>query len=916
MAHNLLRPTHLRVEYLENPIGIDVVTPRFSWQLESDVNGTHQTAYQIQVALTTADLIAGSNLVWDSGKVISDESVNIVYDGPPLQPETRYLWRVRIWDQDGEPGADSPEAVWQTGLGDADRWTAQWIAYPTIPDETVRPEVPTGTSSLFFRDTDQLLILHPCAYLRRSFDLTALPDRGLLYITARGLYEAYINGRPITSDRLTPGWTDYHQRIEYQTYDVTSLLQPGENVIAVVLADGWYSGYLGPWGQRATYGEHPSLLCQLNLHSANGHMMIVGSDAAWRGSDGPYRYADLYHGEYYDARIDVSGWNAPEFDDRRWFPVNVLEASSARLSGQLVQPIRVTETLTPIAINQTQASTYLVDMGQVLVGWVRLRVSGSAGTRVQIRHSEALLPDGGLDTTNLGPARATDTYILSGQGIETYEPRFTYHGFRYIEVLGYPGQLTPEDIVGCVVHANLPITGLVETSSLAVNRLFQNTLWSQRGNFNTVPTDCPQRAERLGWTGDMFSFAATGAYLMDTAAYYSRWMQLVVEAQSEAGGFPNVAPRVVLVDDGAPAWGDVGILLPWVIYQMYGDRQIIERHFDAMKHWMNYIAEPNPTFLRLERRGYDFGDWLSYNAFTPTDVVATAIWGMDALWMAQMAEVIGRVADAEGYHQLHANICAAFVNAYVDADGRIQGDTQAAYVLALAARLLPDHLSAAAVQHLLHNLESCGWHPSTGFVATPFLLPLLSDLGYDNVAFRLLSQDTVPSWGYMVKQGATTIWERWDGDIEMRRLHGTDNSPRTFAHPVIGELVGMNSYNHFALGAVTEWFFRYLLGIGIDPLRPGFKHVRIWPRIENGLDYAHGHYLSIRGRIAVSWRKIGDQLRFELQLPANVSATVWLPSTHPEVDAGHIAGAVPGQGVVKIDLLGGNHSFTTSWRAG
>lgn len=906
-----LKAVNLRCEYLENPIGVDIYTPCLSWQLSSEEQTVSQSAYRILVAESLENLSSEENLIWDSGRVASANSLHIPFAGKALKAEKRYYWTVQVWDREGHLGETPQTAYWQMGLGNRERWQAKWIGFKTNVDEAVRPPGQAGNDSQFFGEGDAMLNMRPPAYFRRAFELQERVSSAVLYITARGIYDVSINAQAITENRLTPGWTDYHKSIEYQTYDVTPFISKGENVIGVILADGWYAGYLGPGGNRGIYGDTGSFLAQLKLSFADGSEILIVSDESWKANEGALRYAEIYHGEYYDARREEIGWNKPQFNDRYWQAVTLFDMPDVKLDAQLLQPIRVTETLSPIAIDELESGVYLVDMGQNMAGWVRLKAKGAAGTKIQLRFAEALLPDGRIDTLNLNSARASDTWILRGEGREIFEPRFTYHGFRYVEVSGYPDVLTADDISACVLHVDLPLTGAIESSSPMVNKIVENTLWSQRSNFYSVPTDCPQRAERLGWTGDVFGFSQTAAYNMDCGAYYRRWMNMLIEAQSDEGAFPNVVPRVAVLADGAPAWGDVGIYLPWLMYQVYGDKRIIERHYRAMTRWMEYILEANLNFLWQKRRNPDFGDWLAYNDYSPNEVVATAIWAMDALWMADMADILGLSQNAMHYRKIHQNIADAFAEAYIS-NKRIEGDTQAVYVLSLAAEILSDEMKQAAIERLVQLIQDRDWHLSTGFVATPLLMTVLSENERSDVAYRLLLQDSLPSWGYMVKQGATTQWERWDGDIEMRRLHGLDDSPRSFAHPVIGELAGMNSYNHFALGSVTGWIYQYILGI--QSLAGGFQKLLIKPHIDVGLDYARGHYDSIRGRIAVSWEKSQGKLDFEISIPANVTAQVILPSDNPAHDAQAIAKASSAEQAIELELGSGTYHIQTSWR--
>jgi alpha-L-rhamnosidase len=508
-----------------------------------------------------------------------------------------------------------------------------------------------------------------------------------------------------------------------------------------------------------------------------------------------------------------------------------------------------------------------------MVGWVRLKVEGEPGTKVTLRHAEALNPDGTIYTTNLRSARATDHYVLGGDGEEVFEPRFTFHGFRYVEVTGYPGEPQRDAITGRVVHSATPPSGFFECSSSLVNKLQENVVWGQRGNFLSVPTDCPQRDERLGWMGDAQIFVRTASFNMDVAAFFEKWMADVQDAQSPEGAFPDVAPLLRgsgLIDLrwGAPAWGDAGVIVPWTIYRAYDDTRIVERHYDAMARWMEYLHEANPDLIRKNRMGHNYGDWLSPKGdHTPKHLLATAYWAYDAKLMAEMAEVTDRNEDASEYRDLNERIKAAFEEAYVSPDGRVEGDTQTSYLLALHMELLPEELRSAAADHLVRTIEREDWHLSTGFVGIGYLCPVLTEAGYTDVAYCLLNNETYPSWGYTIKNGATTIWERWDGWTEAG-----------FQSP------NMNSFNHYSLGSVGEWLYRYVAGI--DLVAPGYGHILIRPRPGGGLTQASGEYDSVRGRISSSWKIEDDRFVLEALIPPNTTATVHVPSTDGVLEGG------------------------------
>ncbi|MCW5851715.1 MAG: glycoside hydrolase family 78 protein [Anaerolineae bacterium] len=853
----MLVPNHLRCEYRRDPLGLDITAPRLSWTLESGDRGQTQRAYHVLVADSEADLAADRGTLWDSGRVESGQSAHVVYAGEPLQSGQRCWWKVRVWDQAGHTAGYSQPAVWQMGLLDPSDWQAQWISLPT--------------------DSDNEMGMRPAPYFRRVFAADRRVVRATLYAAAKGLYRLRLNGQSIGADVLTPDWTDYRQRIIYNTYDVTDLMQSGDNVLGAILGDGWYCGYVGFHGLRDHYGDRPHLLAQLHLELEGGSAVVVTTDERWKGATGPILYSDMLMGEAYDARRETPGWDSPGFDDAAWRPVSVAP-NQDRLVAQSAETVQVVERLPVQAVTQPGGNVTVYDLGQNFAGWIRLRVRGQAGQRVQLHYGEVLHRDGTVYTRNLRKARAVDTYILKGEGEEVWEPHFTYHGFRYVELDAYPNTVQADMEAGCVVYSALTETGEFECSNPMVNQLWRNILWGQRGNFVSVPTDCPQRDERLGWLGDALAFGPTACYNMDAAAFFTRWLVNVEDAQSEAGAFPDVAPRLVALTDGAPGWGDAGVFIPWTLYQFYGDTRLIEQFYPAMMRWMDYLYEANPRCLRTERLNKNYGDWVSHTSDTPRDVLATALWAFDAHLMAEMAQVIGRAEDAERYAALCDTIKRAFNDAYVSADGRIQGDTQTCYALALQMDLLPEELRPLAARHLADDIERRDWHLSTGFLGTPFLLPALSEAGYAEVAYRLLTQDTVPSWGHMIRQGATTIWERWDG----LRADGSlfDPAEPTFIHPVMGPVAGMNSFNHYGLGSVGAWLYRYVGGIQVNAAASDDQRIVIRPYPGGGLTYARASYEALYGPIESEWRLEDGQFRLTVSIPANTTATVYLPTVN------------------------------------
>jgi len=749
---------------------------------------------------------------------------------------------------------------------------------PAGGDRTLRVDVPVP----------------PPPMLRKEFSVSGRVRRARLYASALGLYELRLNGRKVGDHLFAPGWTDYGKRIQYQTYDVTGLLRRGTNALGALLGDGWYAGHVAMYG-RNLYGNNVFLLAQLVIDYADGSSETVASDVSWRGTrEGPLRSSDILMGEIYDARLERPGWDRPGFDDSGWETVIAKDDVAGRLVAQADPPVRVTGELKPVALTEPEEGTYVFDMGQNMVGSVRLRVSGREGERVRLRHAEVLNPDGTIYTQNLRTARATDEYVLRGGGEEVYEPRFTFHGFRYVEVTGYPGRRPSLDaVVGRVIGTAAPISGTFETSDRMVNRLQSNITWSQRGNFLSIPTDCPQRDERMGWTGDINVFAPTAAFNMEVARFLgTKWLRDLRDAQRPDGAFTDVAPYVPIVGAGVAGWGDAGVTVPWTVWRRYGDTRVIEENYEAMVRWLAYLEEHSTGYLR-PAEGY--GDWLNVGDETPKDVVATAYFAHSARLVSEMAAAVGREGDARRYRELFESVREAFNEAYVSSDGRIRGDTQTAYVLALHMELLPEEKRAAAARRLVEHIEARGWHLSTGFLGTPHLLPVLTEAGRTDVAYRLLNQRTFPSWLYEVERGATTTWERWDSI----KPDGSFNDP------------AMNSFNHYAYGAVGDWLYRYVAGI--SPEEPGYRRILIRPRPGGGLDRARGELESPYGRILSEWRLRGGKLRMRVSIPPNTRAGVCVPARDArEVRVSPpVPGANPSQrdGCAVFELGSGTYEF-------
>jgi alpha-L-rhamnosidase len=842
-------PTALRCAHLVNPLGVAPGRVRFSWQLPETIEKQH--AYQIRVEP------ASGPRVWDSGRVEEAQAADVAYGGAPLERGHRYTWQVRVWDEAGPPSGWSEPAFFEVELDPDTGWRAAWIGLPRVPDRFTDP----GQHD---RHDRIIRSLSPAPYLRRAFHLAEPVAWARLYITALGLYEARLNGRRVGDAVLAPGWTDYARRVAYQTYDVTGLLHNGDNVLGAVLADGWYCGFIGFDVKQAgaQYGTAPELLAQLVIGLRDGTQRWICTDDEWQGQFAAIRHADLLMGEYRDLRHEPDGWDATGFDSSGWRPVRCRARDARPLVADPGPPIRVIQELAPRSIAHYETGKQIIDFGQNLTGWLRLRVDGPAGAHVRIRHAEVLAADGSLYTENLRTARQTDEFVTP-DGPAAFEPGFTMHGFRYAEVTGYPGDLDPADVVARVVHSDIAPAGAFECSEPWLNQLFRNIDWGQRGNFISIPTDCPQRDERVGWLGDAQIFARTACYNRDVAAFFGKWLDDVADAQFESGAYPDIAPRMHLDFAGAPAWGDGGVIIPWTLHKMYADTGVLARHYPAMTAWMDHLERDNPGCLRTRNLGNSYNDWLSPHADeTPPELLATAYWAYDAALMAEIAEALGRADDAANYRGLWAKIRSAFTDAFVAADGQVTSGTQTAYALGLHMELIPEDLRERAVGHLVEAIARAGWRLTTGFVGVGYLLPVLSSNGQTAVAYRLLEQADMPSWRYMVDHDATTIWERWDAWTEE---HG-------FQSPV------MNSFNHYSLGAVGEWLYRFVLGIEPEAGSAGFSRLTLRPHPGGQLTWASGSYRSCRGLIATEWRRDGEVFCFRAELPPGTSGTVRIPS--------------------------------------
>ncbi|MBN2415528.1 family 78 glycoside hydrolase catalytic domain [bacterium] len=837
---------HPRTEYRVNPLGIDVEQPRLSWEILSERRGTLQSAYEIQASVTAAGLGRKGAMIWETGKVESDRSIQVRYEGPPPGSGERVYWRVRVWTGDGEPSPWSDPAWWEAGLAAA-AWQAEWIAPPWEEDT---------------------LSSQPCPYLRREFSVGPGLVRARLYATAHGLYHMRLNGRAVADWLLTPGWTSYNKRLQYQTYDVGGLLRRGENCLGAILGDGWYRGYLGWQDKRNNYGTDVALLAELHLRYRDGHTEVIRSDGSWLAATGPILSSDIYHGETCDARLEMEGWDAPGFAAGDWAAVTTAVYPKNHLIAQNGPAVRPMLEVEPVAIIRTPRGETVYDFGQNMVGHVRLRVSGPAGTEITIRHAEVLDREGNFYTGNLRVAKQTVRYILKGEGVEIYEPRFTFQGFRYAAVEGLPGEPSLTHLTGIVTYSDMERTGTFSCSDSLITRLQENIVWGQRGNFLDVPTDCPQRDERMGWTGDAQVFAPTACFNMDVAAFFTKWLGDLAADQQEDGAVPWVVPDV-LGGAGSAAWADAAVIVPWVMYQSYGDVEILRRQYDSMRRWVECMRGRAGDDL-LWTGGSHFGDWLAYattrsdypGATTEKDLIATAFFAHSTELLARSAAILGRGEEAAAYAGLAGRIKAAFCDEFVTPNGRLVSHTQTAYALALAFNLLPEERRQQAADYLAADVRKFG-HLTTGFVGTPLLCPVLSDYGHTDLAYRLLMRRAYPSWLYPVTMGATTIWERWDGI----RTDGSFQDE------------GMNSFNHYAYGAIGQWLYSRAAGLRIDPEHPGYKHILFHPEPGGGLTRASASLHTLYGAARSAWKIEDGTLVYEVMIPPNSTGSVVLEHT-------------------------------------
>ncbi len=1028
-------PVELRVDNLTTPLGLDDVTPHFSWQLKDMTRGARQTAYEVEVASSETLLREGKADVWESGHVAGGQSLNVAYAGAALKASTRYFWRVKVWGADGKAYAASEGSWWETGLMQQTAWRAEWVGFETKEENAVRhaaadwiaspdakalaaekgkeerfayrgtaqltkavrratlyataqdtvsawvngkqvltadplpgwsqmpwkkfvkadvtklmrtganvvaieglhyvtnpngmatedapPIIATlvveyadGAMATFGSDAGWKTAIHPVAgwrrpgfedagwkaavawkpspgpftqpaghpwipdsvkTLRHEFAVTSAVKSARLYATALGEYELFLNGKRVSEDRMAPGWTDYRERVVYQTYDVTALVRQGANAMGALLAPGWYSTSIEWYQEPNNYGVTPPVLrAQLRIEHEDGSVEWVTTGPDWKASRSYILHAELYDGESQDARRMQAGWDEPGFKAEGWKAVERIDPAPVKIEAQDFQPIRVERAVEAVKRSEPKPGVYVFDFGQNLAGVEQVRIQGPAGTKIRLRFAEILNEDGTLYVENLRTAKATDTFTLAGKGVEEFTPQFTFHGFRYAELTGLHTAPDKDAVAALVLHTEAPFAAGLKTGNAMINQLWSNIVWGQRSNFVGVPTDCPQRDERLGWTADAQVFWRTASYNMDLAAFTRKFGRDLRGTQAGTAFYGIYAPGTWSENTGYGAgWSDAGVIIPWTSWLQTGDTSVIEQNWAGMEKYLDEIEKTNPDRL-WKNSGTPFGDWLSPEGRTDQVLIATAYWAYDATLMREMARATGRTADEQKYAALFEKIRAAFQKHFVHSDGFVAGadnspspfgvinnpnakshggDTQTGYVLALHMNLLPENLRAAAAQKLVDKIEANGGLLSTGFLGTPYLLEELTKTGHGDLAYHLLMNTQYPSWGYLVVHGATTTWERWNGD-QMK----SDPS--------------MNSYNHYAYGAVADWIYRYAAGVDATPLDAGFHTVVLHPVFDARLGSVEFRYPSQYGVVVSQWTLAGKKAHWSVTIPANATGLV------------------------------------------
>jgi len=853
-ANEPLAVSVLRCEYQQDPLGVDSPRPRLSWQIQSSRHDVRQGAYRVLVATSPELLARDQGDLWDSGQVQSSNSTQVSYGGTALTSSQRCYWKARVWDGSGQPSGWSPPANWEMGLLHPEDWQARWIG--SGPPREPRP------AAGFFQSTNELAgftqpveVNGRSTLLRKKFLVRGPVRQARLYVTGLGYYEASCNGSRIGDHVLAPAKSNYRKWVFYDTYDLTSRLHPGTNTLGIMLGNGWFNPYPKWWEPyRMQWFGSKRALVQLHLEYADGSREVVVSDGSWKTAPGPVLYSCIYDGEVYDARQELRHWDEADGSDAAWVPANVVEPPGGVLMSPLMPPIRVTRHLPAIAVKHPRPGVHVFDFGQNCSGWARLTVRGPRGARIRLRYAEDVHPDGTLDVTSNEHAQATDAYVLKGEGTEVYEPRFTFHGFRYVEVTGFPGEPGPTNLLGCVVHTACANIGSFSCGNELLNRIHRATVWSQRSNLMGYPMDCPQRDERLGWFGDALISMEEAQFNFDgMPAFYNAWLNGVRLNQNEPNGdISIVSPRPYLSLEPDPTWSSAYVVMSWQYYVHYGDREFLARQFDAMKRYVDYLGTQGTNGILPK---YWIGDWGTvvegWKEGEPV-LVGTAFYYYDARIVAKAAKALGRTAEEDKYSALARQIRAAFNLKFFDRQQKqYEQGTQFSNAFPLFLGLADPADEPAILAHILQDLERRKWHFDVGVLGAKYLIEALTEHGQPSVAYRLATQTGYPSWAHLLEGGRTTLSEFWD-------LHG--------------------SHNHIMLGSIDGWFYRTLAGIQTDEAHPGFEHFFIRPYVPDTLSFVHGKIETIRGPISVSWTNTAGSFELSVSVPANSTATICVPA--------------------------------------
>ncbi|MCF7561530.1 glycoside hydrolase family 78 protein [Sabulilitoribacter multivorans] len=856
------QPKSLKIsEGFVNPLGFYDSTPTFSWQLPTSREVSSQSAYQIMVA-SSSDLLPDNADIWDTQKQISGQSTWVKYNGKPLESRQKVFWQVRFWNQDENASDWSEINSFELGLLNNNDWQAKWTGLDTAKDSI------KGVRKF---------LMHRPQYLRKGFELSSDVASARMYITAKGIFDVHLNGKDVSDDVMPPGWTPYNHRIETISYDVTELLQTGKNVIAVELASGWHSGRISRG--RALYENFasPKILCQLEITMKDGTKQTVLSDESWKGTThGPIRLAGIYDGEIYDANLEIAQWTTTNFDDASWEQVETESiVESVKLSPKRHNTVKIKTVINDVEIVSVKGNSAIFNLKQNMVGVPKIKVPMKKGDTLKIRFSEMLLADKTFYTKNYRSAHSTDYYVASKDGVIEYMPKFTFHGFQYVELSGYNEQEKPESnwVQGLVQHSDFGAKGTFTSSHEKLNQLQENITWGLRGNFFDIPTDCPQRDERLGWTGDAQVIAPTALFNYDTHAFWTAWLQSLRENQSEHknGLVPFIVPDVLQNKNGGSGWGDACVIIPWDIYNITGDITVLEESYESAKKWVGYYQSKvnDKAYIPIM---HSFGDWLQpypsktlkkgNRGDTPKELISTAYFAHSAHLISKIAGVLGKINDEKKYKDLYKAAANAFENEFFDENARFKQDrqTQTSYLLGIYFDLFKPETKLKAQKYLLEEIKNADYHLGTGFLGTPILPKVLDDMGEIDLMYKILFKETYPSWFYSINQGATTMWERWNSYSKSEGYN-----PQS-----------MNSLNHYAYGAIGQWMYERIAGIA--PLESGYKKIRIAPIPNEKLTSASASVNTPYGKASSSWEIEDDSFNLDVVIPPNTTAEIHIPN--------------------------------------